>query len=56
MSPVDQIAREAANKALQRIEGHEDKPRSIRVPTTFTHRNSCGCTAPRADMPAAPER
>jgi hypothetical protein len=24
MSPVDQIAREVANKALQRIEGHED--------------------------------
>lgn len=53
---VQTIGRTAADLVLRRIEGHEDAPRSIRVPTTFTHRNSCGCTATRADMPAAPER
>ncbi len=53
---VQTIGRTAADLVLRRIEGHEDAPRSIRVPTTFTHRNSCGCSAPRADVPAAPER
>ncbi|MDV8022812.1 LacI family DNA-binding transcriptional regulator [Rhodococcus sp. IEGM 1330] len=53
---VQTIGRTAADLVLRRIEGHEDAPRSIRVPTTFTHRNSCGCSAPRADMPPAPER
>lgn len=53
---VQTIGRTAADLLLGRIEGREDAPRSIRVPTTFTHRNSCGCTAPSVDMPAAPER
>ena len=52
---VQTIGRTAADLVLRRIEGHEDEPRSIRVPTTFTHRHSCGCTAPRVDVPAAPE-
>ncbi|MEK8073030.1 LacI family DNA-binding transcriptional regulator [Rhodococcoides navarretei] len=51
---VQTIGRTAADLVLRRIEGHEDAPRSIRVPTTFTHRNSCGCTA--ADKPVAPRR
>ncbi|MEU3474610.1 LacI family DNA-binding transcriptional regulator [Rhodococcus sp. NPDC006774] len=53
---VQTIGRTAADLLLGRIEGREDAPRSIRVPTTFTHRNSCGCTATSVDMPAAPER
>ena len=49
---VQTIGRTAADLLLGRIEGHEDAPRSIRVPTTFNHRNSCGCSA----IPDAPER
>ncbi|MGV8874388.1 MAG: LacI family DNA-binding transcriptional regulator [Rhodococcus sp. (in: high G+C Gram-positive bacteria)] len=53
---VQTIGRTAADLLLGRIAGREDAPRSIRVPTTFNHRNSCGCAATSAGIPAAPER
>ncbi|QII07767.1 LacI family transcriptional regulator [Rhodococcoides fascians A25f] len=53
---VQTIGRTAADLLLNRIEGRDEKPRSIRVPTTFNHRNSCGCAATSAGIPAAPER
>lgn len=43
---VQTIGRTAADLLLGRIDGREDAPRSIRVPTTFAHRSSCGCTSP----------
>ncbi len=46
---VQTIGRTAVDLLLGRIEGRQDAPRSIRVPTTFTHGNSCGCTATSAD-------
>ncbi|MBY4127642.1 LacI family DNA-binding transcriptional regulator [Rhodococcus fascians] len=49
---VQTIGRTAADLLLRRIEGNDGAPRSIRVPTTFNHRNSCGCSA----TPASPER
>ena len=42
---VQTIGRTAADLLIGRIEGRDDAPRSISVPTTFTHRNSCGCAA-----------
>ncbi|WP_242640294.1 MULTISPECIES: LacI family DNA-binding transcriptional regulator [Rhodococcus] len=53
---VQTIGRTAADLLLNRIEGRDETPRSIRVPTTFNHRNSCGCAATSAGIPAAPER
>ncbi len=49
---VQTIGRTAADLLLGRIEGRDDAPRSIRVPTTFAHRNSCGCSS----TPAPSER
>jgi LacI family transcriptional regulator len=42
---VQTIGRTAADLLIGRIEGRDDAPQSISVPTTFTHRNSCGCAA-----------
>ncbi len=42
---VQTIGRTAADLLIGRIEGRDDAPRSISVPTMFTHRNSCGCAA-----------
>ncbi|WP_268989262.1 LacI family DNA-binding transcriptional regulator [Rhodococcoides fascians] len=53
---VQTIGRTAADLLLNRIEGRDEKPRSIRVPTTFNHRNSCGCAETSAGTPAAPDR
>ncbi|WP_338892000.1 LacI family DNA-binding transcriptional regulator [Rhodococcus sovatensis] len=33
----------AVELLLERIEGYDGPPRKIAVPTTFHHRNSCGC-------------
>jgi LacI family transcriptional regulator len=41
---VDTIGATAVELLLRRIRGSEDEPQRIRVPTTFHHRNSCGCT------------
>ena len=41
---VETIGATAAELLLRRIRGHDAEPRRIRVPTTFNHRNSCGCT------------
>ncbi|KAA0098950.1 LacI family transcriptional regulator [Mycolicibacterium sp. P1-18] len=41
---VDAIGATAVELLLRRIRGSEDEPQRIRVPTTFHHRNSCGCT------------
>ena len=41
---VDTIGATAVEMLLRRIRGNDDAPQQIRVPTTFHHRNSCGCT------------
>lgn len=41
---VDTIGATAVEMLLRRIQGNDDAPQQIRVPTTFHHRNSCGCT------------
>ncbi len=41
---VETIGVTAAELLLRRIHGSDDAPQQIRVPTTFHHRNSCGCT------------
>ncbi|MCV7132384.1 LacI family DNA-binding transcriptional regulator [Mycobacterium hodleri] len=41
---VDAIGATAVELLLRRIRGSDDAPQRIRVPTTFHHRNSCGCT------------
>ncbi|WP_237571190.1 LacI family DNA-binding transcriptional regulator [Mycolicibacterium lacusdiani] len=41
---VETIGATAADLLLRRIRGHEAEPQRISVPTTFHHRNSCGCT------------
>ncbi|GGG23971.1 LacI family transcriptional regulator [Rhodococcoides trifolii] len=41
---VETIGATAVELLLQRIRGHDGPPQQIRVPTTFHHRNSCGCT------------
>ena len=41
---VETIGATAAELLLARIRGHDGPPRRIYVPTTFHHRNSCGCT------------
>ncbi|MEH3130940.1 MAG: LacI family DNA-binding transcriptional regulator [Mycolicibacterium neoaurum] len=42
---VETIGVTAVELLLARIRGSEEPPRHIRVPTTFHHRNSCGCTS-----------
>jgi LacI family transcriptional regulator len=44
---VETIGATAVELLLRRIRGHDDAPQHIRVPTTFHHRNSCGCTDTR---------
>lgn len=41
---VETIGATAAELLLARIRGHDGAPQRIHVPTTFHHRNSCGCT------------
>ena len=41
---VDTIGATAVELLLRRIRGSDEAPQRIRVPTTFHHRNSCGCT------------
>ena len=41
---VDTIGATAVELLLRRIQGDDEAPQHIRVPTTFHHRNSCGCT------------
>ena len=41
---VETIGATAVDLLLRRIRGHESEPQRISVPTTFHHRNSCGCT------------
>lgn len=41
---VETIGATAVDLLLRRIRGHEAEPQRISVPTTFHHRNSCGCT------------
>lgn len=40
---VETIGATAVELLLRRIRGEEATPQRIRVPTTFHHRNSCGC-------------
>jgi LacI family transcriptional regulator len=40
---VETIGATAADLLLRRIRGDDGAPQRIRVPTTFHHRNSCGC-------------
>lgn len=41
---VDTIGTTAVELLLARMRGNTDAPQQIRVPTTFHHRNSCGCS------------
>lgn len=41
---VETIGAMAVELLLRRIQGEEFAPQQIRIPTTFHHRNSCGCT------------
>ncbi|ANE78524.1 LacI family transcriptional regulator [Mycobacterium adipatum] len=41
---VDTIGTTAVELLLARMRGNADAPQQIRVPTTFHHRNSCGCS------------
>jgi LacI family transcriptional regulator len=41
---VETIGATAVELLLRRIRGQDGAPQRIRVPTTFHHRNSCGCT------------
>ncbi|MFN3005350.1 LacI family DNA-binding transcriptional regulator [Mycolicibacterium wolinskyi] len=41
---VETIGAMAVELLLRRIRGEEFAPQQIRIPTTFHHRNSCGCT------------
>lgn len=41
---VDTIGTTAVQLLLARMRGNADAPQQIRVPTTFHHRNSCGCS------------
>jgi LacI family transcriptional regulator len=41
---VETIGATAVELLLGRMRGNNDAPRQIRVPTTFHHRNSCGCS------------
>jgi LacI family transcriptional regulator len=41
---VETIGATAVELLLRRIRGQDGAPQQIRVPTTFHHRNSCGCT------------
>ncbi|MGU3501738.1 LacI family DNA-binding transcriptional regulator [Mycobacterium sp. C31M] len=40
---VETIGATAVDLLLRRIHGNQGAPQQIRVPTTFHHRNSCGC-------------
>ena len=43
--PFAEIGREAVRMLLRRMESPETEPRSVRLPTRFAHRESCGCPA-----------
>lgn len=40
---VVDMGRSAVTMLLERIEGSDAGPRQVRIPTTYQHRNSCGC-------------
>jgi LacI family transcriptional regulator len=40
---VETIGATAVRLLLDRVQGHDGPPQHIQVPTTFHHRNSCGC-------------
>ncbi|ALE76475.1 LacI family transcriptional regulator [Pseudonocardia sp. EC080610-09] len=41
--PFAEIGREAVRLLLRRMADADAEPRSVRLPTTFVHRDSCGC-------------
>jgi LacI family transcriptional regulator len=41
---VETIGATAVQLLLRRLAGYDGPPEHVRVPTTFHHRNSCGCT------------
>jgi LacI family transcriptional regulator len=41
---VVEMGRSAVTMLLERIEGSDAGPRQVRIPTTYQHRNSCGCS------------
>lgn len=43
--PFAEIGREAVRMLLRRMESPGAAPRSVRLPTRFVHRESCGCRA-----------
>lgn len=43
--PFGEIGREAVRLLLRRMAEPDAAPRSVRLPTTFVHRQSCGCPA-----------
>lgn len=44
--PVSDIAREAVRLLLSRIKAPSLAPRTVRLPATLVHRDSCGCASP----------
>ncbi|WP_040766131.1 LacI family DNA-binding transcriptional regulator [Tsukamurella sp. 1534] len=47
---VETIGRRAVDLLVERIDGFDGARRVVRVPTTFHHRDSCGCEGPRAGV------
>jgi len=41
--PTHEIGVQAVQLLLARLEEPDRSPRSIRLPATFIHRDSCGC-------------
>ena len=41
--PTDELGRRAVGLLLSRLEDPEQPPRTVRLPATFVHRDSCGC-------------
>ena len=46
---VDSMGRRAVDLLVERIDGYDGPRRVERVPTTFHHRDSCGCEHPRGE-------
>jgi LacI family transcriptional regulator len=41
--PIGELGERAVSLLLSRIEDPSLPPRTVRLPTTFVHRDSCGC-------------
>jgi LacI family transcriptional regulator len=41
--PIAEMGRTAVRMLLERIADPSRTPTTVRLPTTFMHRNSCGC-------------